>query len=107
MALQRVARVGLPARLRSEFWCHVGMAPTSAAGEWAGAPLAVRFAPRSPASLPLRRASLGTRSESGGDADGTSCNRGRARGSTESSADAREFRCLQTMGKNGLYAIER
>ena len=33
----------------SEFRCHVGMAPTSAAGERAGAPLAARFAPRSPA----------------------------------------------------------
>lgn len=62
MALQQVARVGLPARLPSEFRCHVGMAPTSAAGECAGASLAVDFAPHSPASLVLARESLGTRS---------------------------------------------
>src|SRR5579862_7089552 len=70
MASQQVARAGLPARLRANFGAYVGMAPTSAAGECAGASLAVRFAPRSPASQPLRRSSLGTRSESGGDADG-------------------------------------
>jgi hypothetical protein len=34
----------------SEFRCHVGMAPTSAAGERAGASLAARFALRSPAT---------------------------------------------------------
>jgi hypothetical protein len=62
MTLQQVARVGLPARLRANFGASLGAAPTSAAGECAGASLAVRFAPRSPASLPLARESLGTRS---------------------------------------------
>ena len=80
MALQQVARVGLPARLRANFGVSLGAAPTSAAGECAGASLAVRFAPRSPASLTLRRSSLGTRSESGGDADGIEDDDGRARG---------------------------
>src|SRR4051794_38398371 len=76
MALQQVARVGLPARLPSAFRCHVGMAPTStpgsvpgspppppgrfggrggrgatpAAGAGAGGPAPARFAPYSPAS---------------------------------------------------------
>ena len=45
MASQQVARVGLPARLRANFGASLGAAPTSAAGECAGAPLAVRFRP--------------------------------------------------------------
>src|SRR3954449_7500017 len=50
MALQQVARVGLPARLPSAFRCHVGMAPTSAAGSVAGGTLP----PASPRTLPPR-----------------------------------------------------
>src|SRR3954447_26624551 len=48
MALQQVARVGLPARLPSGFRCHVGMAPTSAAGSVPGDTLP----PASPRALP-------------------------------------------------------
>src|SRR3954452_3463642 len=61
MALQQVARVGLPARLPSAFRCHVGMAPTSAAGSVPGDTLP----PASPRALPPcwgGRESLGTRS---------------------------------------------
>ena len=54
----------------SEFRCHVGMAPTSAAGSVPGDTLP----PASPCAPPLPRPSLGTRSESGGDADGTDGN---------------------------------
>src|SRR5215212_1792277 len=50
MALQQVARVGLPARLPSAFRCHVGMAPTSAAGSVPGDTLP----PASPRALPPR-----------------------------------------------------
>src|SRR3954451_1689653 len=50
MALQQVARVGLPARLPSAFRCHVGMAPTSAPGSVPGATLP----PASPRALPPR-----------------------------------------------------
>jgi hypothetical protein len=90
MASQQVARAGLPARLRANFGASLGAAPTSAAGECAGASLAACFALHSPAALPLRRSSLGTRSESGGDADRIDrCGRG-AQGTTESSADARD-----------------
>src|SRR5689334_21869151 len=51
MALQQVARVGLPARLPSAFRCHVGMAPTSAAGSVPGDTLP----PALPRALPPRR----------------------------------------------------
>src|SRR3954453_11155169 len=50
MALQQVARVGLPARLPSAFRCHVGMAPTSVAGSVPGDTLP----PASPRALPPR-----------------------------------------------------
>src|SRR3954469_16327887 len=50
MALQQVARVGLPARLPSAFRCHVGMAPTSAGGSVPGDTLP----PASPRALPPR-----------------------------------------------------
>src|SRR4051794_12191542 len=50
MALQQVARVGLPARLPSAFRCHVGMAPTSAAGSVPGDTLPSA----SPRTLPPR-----------------------------------------------------
>src|SRR5690242_8709086 len=50
MALQQVARVGLPARLPSAFRCHVGMAPTSAAGSVPGDTLP----PALPRALPPR-----------------------------------------------------
>jgi hypothetical protein len=51
----------------SEFRCHVGMAPTSAAGSVPRDTLPTA----SPCASPLPRPSLGTRSESGGDADRT------------------------------------
>src|SRR3954452_17439938 len=50
MALQQVARVGLPSRLPSAFRCPVGMAPTSAPGGVRGHPLP----PASPRALPPR-----------------------------------------------------
>src|SRR3954454_4840233 len=50
MALQQVARVGLPARLPRAFRCHVGMAPTSAAGSVPGDTLPAA----SPRALPPR-----------------------------------------------------
>src|SRR3954447_19131623 len=50
MALQQVARVGLPARPPSAFRCHVGMAPTSAAGSVPGDTLPAA----SPRALPPR-----------------------------------------------------
>jgi hypothetical protein len=50
MAVQQVARVGLPARLPSGFRCHVGMAPTSAAGGVPGDTLP----PALPRALPPR-----------------------------------------------------
>ncbi len=90
MALQQVARVGLPARLPSEFRCHVGMAPTSAAGECAGASLAVRFAPRSPPRCGSCGGAWEPARESGGDADRIDRSGGGARGPAESTADARE-----------------
>jgi hypothetical protein len=70
----------------SEFRCHVGMAPTSAAGSVPGDTLP----PASPCAPPLSRPSLGTRSESGRDADGTARYGRGAQGTTESSADARD-----------------
>ena len=84
MALQQVARVGLPARLPSEFRCHVGMAPTSAAGSVLGTSLAARFAPRSPATLSLSGRAWEPARESGGDAERTDSYGGRARAATES-----------------------
>jgi hypothetical protein len=60
----------------------------SQATPWAS--LAARFALRSPASLPLARSSLGTRSESGGDAYMTEGYGRGAQGAMESSADARD-----------------
>src|SRR5690242_12321665 len=66
MALQQVARVVRPARLRASFGAHFSAAPTAAVGECAEASLADHFAPRSSCSLSLARSSLGTRSESGG-----------------------------------------
>src|SRR3954469_23700178 len=95
MALQQVARVGLPARLPSAFRCHVGMAPTSAAGSVPGGtpppasppPPPARGGPPPAASPPRPPATLGRAGraweparESGGDADRTDRNGGRARG---------------------------
>ena len=90
MALQQVARVGLPAQLRANFGVRLGAAPTSAAGERAGASLALRFAPRSPASLPLRRSiTVNPLGVGRGTPTGSAHKAGGARGAIESSADAR------------------
>jgi hypothetical protein len=65
----------------SEFRCHVGMAPTSAAGERAGASLAARFALRSPAAAVHLGNTLGV----GRVANGTDGHDRGAQGTTESS----------------------
>src|SRR5690348_4643344 len=91
MALQQVARVGLPARLPSAFRCHVGMAPTSAAGSVPGDTLP----PASPRALPPRWGEarelgnpLGSRAGTPTGLTGTAGERGAA---TESTRRARGY----------------
>src|SRR3954469_16922030 len=91
MALQQVARVGLPARLPSAFRCHVGMAPTSAVGSVPGDTLP----PASPRALPPRWRTarelgnpLGSRAGTPTELIGTAGGRGAA---TESTRRARGY----------------
>ena len=90
MALRRFARVVLSARLRASFgamWAWRRHQQTASV-------LGHHSPSASPRALPTRcrfvRSSFGTRSESGGDADMINGYGGRARGPTESNADARD-----------------
>ena len=87
---------GYPPDSRANFGAAVGMAPTSAAGECAGASLAVRFAPRSPCSLTLVRKSRGTRSGVGRGRRRDDRYGGRARGPTKA-PPTRATRIRRTM----------
>jgi hypothetical protein len=81
---------GYPPDSRANFGAMLSVASTSAAGECAGASFAARFAPRSPASRPLRRETAENPSWSrAGAPTGPTERGGRAPGPTASTADAR------------------
>src|SRR6266851_2401138 len=90
MALRRVARVGLPARLRANFGTRLGTVPTSTAGSVPGDTLP----PASPCALPPRCRSGGrawepARSRAGNANRAEGCGR-EHRARWESTADARD-----------------
>ena len=90
MALQQVARVGLPARLRANFGAACGHGADFSSGRvcWG-----ITRPPLRPALSRLAAAAAVEHGEparsSGGDADRTGTQGGGARGAIESSADAR------------------
>src|SRR3954452_9649270 len=105
MALQQVARVGLPSRLPSAFRCPVGMAPTSAPGGVRGHPLP----PASPRALPPRWGEAGELGNPLGSRAGTPTGptvTARGRGAaTESTRRARSYGVVQQVGKRSFTSV--